>query len=115
MPLSLFSGHDLAGPLNYARPYLVAAMVGCSLYSAPALLSAIFTSSIARWIAQISYGLYVSHGMLAETWLGSGDAITKYAKRPLLLGVTFFAAHLSFKYFEMPIQKRGKLREKTAA
>ncbi|QIK79109.1 acyltransferase [Sphingomonas piscis] len=97
-------------PVAYLRPYLAAAAVGTSIYAAPGLMSALFTSRLAGWIAEISYGLYVLHGVLVDTWLGSGDKLVKYVKRPLLFIVTFLFAHLSFKYFERPIQKLGQRR-----
>ena len=52
------------------------------------------------YLAGISYALYVIHPMLAHSWLGSGDVIEKYAKRPLLFAVLFCLAHLSTYYYE---------------
>jgi peptidoglycan/LPS O-acetylase OafA/YrhL len=54
-----------------------------------------------KYCASISYALYVIHPLLAHhTWLGSGDLLEKYAKRPLLLLVLFGMAHLSTRFFE---------------
>ena len=52
------------------------------------------------YVAGISYALYVIHPMLAASWLGSGDLIEKYAKRPLLFAALFLLAHLSTGYYE---------------
>lgn len=41
--------------------------------------------------------------MFAHSWLGSGDTLVKYAKRPLLMLVTWAAAHVSTFYYEKPI------------
>ena len=87
-------------PLAYLRPYAVALMVGVSLYSVPRWVEAILSSAPARYVAQISYALYVFHMMFAATWLGSGDTLEKYLKRPLLAAVTWAAAHVSTFYFE---------------
>lgn len=87
-------------PIAYLRPYAVAAMVGTSLYAAPAWFSRVMTSRPAVYVAEISFALYVFHAMLAATWLGSGDTTVKYLKRPLLFAVTFGLAHLSTFHFE---------------
>ena len=52
------------------------------------------------YIASISYAVYVIHVGLAHTWLGEGETLEKYLKRPLLLAVTFALAHLSTFYYE---------------
>lgn len=107
-PLALMSSHEAGGWLCYARPYLVASMVGSSLYAAPALMRRLFASAVMLWIAEISYGLYVFHGMLAETWLGSGEKLAKYIKRPLLIALTFLCADLSYRFYEVPVRRWGQ-------
>lgn len=97
-----------AGPLNYVRSYIAAAAIGISIYSAPAPMRRLFCSRPAAYVAMISYALYIFHAMFDSTWLGSGDRIVKYAKRPLLLLATFAAAHLSTFRFERPLISLGK-------
>lgn len=87
-------------PLAYARPYAVAVMVGVTLYHLPRWVEAVLTSRPATYIAKISYALYVFHGMFQPTWLGTGDTLEKYAKRPLLALATWGAAHLSTFHYE---------------
>ncbi|TCD06484.1 acyltransferase [Erythrobacteraceae bacterium CFH 75059] len=87
-------------PLAYARPYAVALLVGVTLLRVPRWLGPVLTSAPAAYIAQISYALYVFHLMLGATWLGSGDTLEKYLKRPLLALATWAAAHLSTFHFE---------------
>jgi peptidoglycan/LPS O-acetylase OafA/YrhL len=87
-------------PLAYARPYAVAALVGVTLFHSPARVQRLLTSRAAAYIAEVSYALYVFHGMLRYTWLGSGGLTEKYLKRPLLLLVTLILAHLSTYHFE---------------
>jgi hypothetical protein len=41
------------------------------------------------YLAKLSYALYVIHGGLTSTWLGSGDTLVKYLKRPLLLAEVY--------------------------
>jgi peptidoglycan/LPS O-acetylase OafA/YrhL len=103
MPLLLLSAHPVSGPLMYARPYIAMLMVGSSIYSAPRIMERLFASRAAAYIATISYALYIVHGVLRVTWLGSGSSsLIRLAKRPLLLGVTFALAHLSTFRFEQP-------------
>jgi peptidoglycan/LPS O-acetylase OafA/YrhL len=87
-------------PLAYLRPYAVALMVGSTLAGAPAILATLLQSRAAAYIAGVSYALYVFHALLASTWLGSGEDVEKYLKRPLLFAATFALAHLSTYYFE---------------
>ena len=109
--LLVASAHGASGPLNYLRPYIAAAAVGTSLYAAPALMRALFTSRPAAYVAEVSYALYVVHGMLMATWLGSGETLEKYLKRPLFLLATFLIAHLSTFHFERPMIALGKRLE----
>jgi len=104
-------------PLGYARPYAVAAVVGVTLWHAPRWLEALFASRVARYIAEISYALYVTHGMLTATWLGGGDTVEKYVKRVPLLLLTFGLSHVSTFYFERRFTDwaRSLTRRNTAA
>ena len=98
LPLALAScAHT---PLAYLRPYLVSATVGASLFNCPSLLHKLSTNKVTVWIADISYALYVAHGCLMNTWLGFGNTVTKYAKRPLLIGITFAVSYISTKTYE---------------
>lgn len=106
--LTVASAHEAMGALGYLRPYFAAATVGTSIVAAPAWMRRIFGSAPARYIAEISYALYVFHAMFAATWLGSGDTLVRYAKRPLLFACTFAAAHLSTTWLERPMIRLGK-------
>lgn len=107
-PLLLASGSSATGFLPYLRPYIAAALVGVSMFSAPRSLHTVLCSAPARYFATISYAVYVLHGMLAATWLGSGDRLVKYAKRPLLFAMTVLLAHWSTFRYEQPMIERGK-------
>jgi len=102
LPLVLLAAHPAGGVLNYARPYLAAALVGATLFNGPVRLGRLLESRPARYIAEISYALYIFHGALNAGWLGSGSKLVKYAKRPLLLAATFALAHVSTFRFEQP-------------
>lgn len=89
-----------AGPLNYARPYLGALLIGATILNPDTALSLFLKSRVLLYLATISYSLYVIHPLLASSWLGSGDLLEKYAKRPLLLIALFTLAHISCFYYE---------------
>lgn len=98
----LASAHPALPWLGYARPYIAASMVGVSIIAAPAWLRSALVSAPARYVAEISYALYVVHGMLSVTPLGGEDGSTlrKYALRPLLAAATWLIAHVSTFHFE---------------
>jgi len=99
--LLILSAHPISGPLNYFRPYIALLLVGSTLFTIrDKWWSRALKSKFLFYMASISYAVYVIHGALSHTWLGHGDLLEKYLKRPLLLTVTLFLAHLSTKYFE---------------
>lgn len=102
LPLVLLSSSEIAGPVDYLRPYLTAAMVGASLVRAPRRLAWLFEHRWAGYVATVSYALYIIHGVLRMTWLGDGHGLAKYLKRPLLFAATFALAHVSTFWFEQP-------------
>jgi peptidoglycan/LPS O-acetylase OafA/YrhL len=111
--LAILFTYWIFSPLAYARPYAIAAMVGVTLWHAPGWVSRLLCSRPAAYIATISYALYVVHGMLMESWLGTGPLLEKYLKRPVLFAITFGLAHISTKYFEayfIAIAKRMTMR-----
>lgn len=107
--LLVLSAHESFGTLNYFRPYIALLLVGTTIFPAQKnRLVLCLESRPLFYIASISYPLYVIHGALAETWLGHGETIEKYLKRPLLILLTFLLAHLSTKYYESFWIKLGK-------
>ena len=102
------SCHPASGFANYLRPYLAAALVGITLYGPPPRIGAVLRSRSLRYIAAISFALYVFHGLLVHTWLGEGEKLVRYLKRPLLFAVTFALAHLSTFQFEQRWIELGK-------
>ena len=86
--------------LDYARPYLVATMIGITIVRPVAGISPLLASRPAAYIATISYALYIIHPFTMLGWLGSGIGWTKYFKRPLCFGLSFGLAHFSTFRFE---------------
>ena len=94
----VFASHPAGGAMNYLRPYLAMALVGGTLFQAPDR-DAAWVRALG-YVAAVSYALYVLHPLLAHSWLGDGDKIVKYLKRPLLFAALFALAHLSTFHFE---------------
>lgn len=112
--LFVVSCHPESGFMNYLRPYLAALLVGWTLTNPVAMLSKPLLSSTLSYIAAVSYSLYLIHPLLIHSWLGSGDTLEKYAKRPLLFLVLFALAHLSTFYYERWFTDWAKGRKQKA-
>ena len=61
-----------------------------------------------RYLAEVSYALYVIHPLTLHGWLGQGDVIVRYTKRVVCFAITFAAAHVSTFYFEQRFIDWGK-------
>ena len=111
----MISAHPEDGLMNYARPYIALLMVGSTLFAnSNTWYEQGLKSRFLFYIASISYALYVIHGGLMHSWLGEGDKLEKYLKRPLLLVFTFGLAHVSSFYYEKYWMNLGKkLTKKT--
>lgn len=105
----LISCHPASGFMNYFRPYLAAMLVGSTLFRYSSNhISIILNSKVLFYLASISYALYIIHGGLRYTWLGEGEILEKYIKRPLLFIVLIFLSHLSTFYYEKKFISFGK-------
>ena len=98
--LLFVSCHPDSGFMNYLRPYFAATAVAATLYNPAPHVKKFLNLRILVYLASVSYALYVIHPLLVHTWLGSGDLIEKYAKRPILFVVLFALAHLSTFHYE---------------
>jgi peptidoglycan/LPS O-acetylase OafA/YrhL len=107
------------GPLNYLRPYAAALTVGTTLMQPEHWLSRRLGSPILRYVATVSYAVYVFHGPLRAGWFGEGSTAVKYLiKRPITLVLTFALAHLSTFYWEarwIALAKRLTTRSKKSS
>lgn len=106
--LLLVASHPDSGFMNYLRPYFAAAAVGSTLFRKDTGEARFLGNRVLRYIATISYALYVLHFGIAATWLGSGTGWEKYAKRPLLFAVLFVCAHFSTFHYEQKWIAWGK-------
>jgi peptidoglycan/LPS O-acetylase OafA/YrhL len=106
--LLLISCHPQSGAANYLRPYLAALLVGTTLFNQDTPVASLLVNKVLVYVAAISFALYVIHPLLGHTWLGSGEGIEKYLKRPLLFGALFLCAHVSTFYYEQRWIAYGK-------
>ena len=91
--------------LQYGRPYATGLLLLASLNYGMTHPQTVLGSRPARYIATISYALYVVHPATAQGWLGEGGAVVKYLlKRPLSFALSFAIAHCSTFYWERPWQ-----------
>jgi peptidoglycan/LPS O-acetylase OafA/YrhL len=89
------------GPFQYLRPYSSAALLACVIGLSPGLALSILESRPGRYIAEISYALYVIHPAMAHGWMNDGNSFQRYfLKRPISFALTFLLAHLSTFYWE---------------
>jgi peptidoglycan/LPS O-acetylase OafA/YrhL len=95
------SAWPLADALQYFRPYATALLLFVSLHYGAARPETRLASRPLRYIATISYALYVIHPATAHGWMNEGSTMTRYLlKRPISFALTFILAHLSTFYWE---------------
>jgi peptidoglycan/LPS O-acetylase OafA/YrhL len=99
LPLLIVAAHASGGIFNYLRPYIAMLMIGSTLFNKKHGEQWL-ESKFLLYLATISYAVYVLHGSLSNTWLGSGEVVEKYIKRPLLLAIVFLLAHVSTFHYE---------------
>lgn len=100
--------HPALYPLDFFRSYAASLLIGHTLLRAE---SGRFDWLKHRWlkyVAEISFALYVLHPLTTESWLGSGDRFEKYLKRPLSIALSFAGAHLSTFTLEKRFIHLGK-------
>lgn len=95
--------HLASGPLQYFRPYSTALLVGSVLYSGPGLMRTFLESTPMRYIATVSYALYIWHFFAISFGLNEGSSLARYLiKRPISIVLMFALAHASTFYIERP-------------
>ena len=87
------------GPLAYLRPYGAAAVIGSTVV-ATGRGPGVLRSRALRYIAEISYALYIVHPLTMYGWMNEGGFVVKYSKRLLSFALTFGLAHLSTYFYE---------------
>lgn len=113
--LTVVSAHNSGGWLVYLRPYFAMLLVGAIIHGNFPALQAILESWLARYIARISYALYIWHPLMIAGWMNTGSTLERYVlKRPVSYVLAFFAAHVSTMYWETFWQGRVRVWLKRA-
>jgi len=95
------TGFPLVGPLQHLRPYATGLLLLASLQHGAANPDTLLASRPMRYLARISYALYIIHPATAHGWMSEGSLMAKYLfKRPISFALTFILAHLSTFYWE---------------
>ena len=92
---------------NYFRPYVTALLVYSTLTHVTGRFYTMLGSKRLRYIATISYALYVVHPLTYAGWMGSGDSVTRYIKRIFSFLLTFGSAHFISNWIEQPLNRLG--------
>ena len=101
--LWFISSSPYSGWCQYLRPYTTVSVLAITLCLGDTLLRALLTSRPMRYVATISYALYVLHPLTVQGWWNEGSIFDRYLfKRPISFLMTFGAAHLSTFYWERP-------------
>jgi peptidoglycan/LPS O-acetylase OafA/YrhL len=100
--------HPRTGTLNAFRGLAALLLVGHTLFTPDETRYSWLGQRTLRYIAEISYALYVIHPLTRYGWLGSGSTMVRYAKRIITFSLTFGLAHLSTFFFERPCTAFGK-------
>lgn len=99
------SSYPLTGALQYFRPYATALLLIASLCYGSSHPKTFLASRSLRYIATISYALYIIHPATVHGWMSEGGPLIKYLlKRPISFVLTFALAHFSTFHWERPWQ-----------
>lgn len=99
--LFMISSHDQGGTVTAFRPYLAMALVGVIMHCRLRPLLSVLESRPARYIARISYALYIWHPLMIFGAMNAGSTMERYLlKRPVSWTLTWAAAHVSTIYWE---------------
>jgi peptidoglycan/LPS O-acetylase OafA/YrhL len=107
--LWFISGSPYSGPCQYLRPYASAMVLAVTLCLDDNILAAGLSARPMRYIASISYALYVIHPLTIHGWWNQGGTFERYIlKRPISFAMTFATAHISTFYWERPWLQTGR-------
>lgn len=103
------ASHSSAGAFQCLRPYATAVLLFAGIQYGRALPNTLLCSRPLRYIADISYALYVIHPVTAYGWMNEGSSSVRYfLKRPITFALTFGLAHLSTFHLERHAQNFAK-------
>ena len=104
-----FSSSPWFDQFQYFRPYTTALLLMVSIRYGDCRPQTLLASRPLRYIATISYALYVIHPATAVGWMNEGSPLTRYLlKRPISFALTFILAHVSTFYWERRWQSAAR-------
>jgi peptidoglycan/LPS O-acetylase OafA/YrhL len=96
--------------VQYLRPYATVSVMGLVLCLGDLALARLLSSRPLRYVATVSYALYVVHPLTVQGWWNTGTVFERYLfKRPISFAMTFLAAHVSTFYWERRWLQAGRL------
>ena len=104
----LIASHPMTSYFGALRSFFAACLVGHTLFASEAGRYTWLGHRALRYVAEVSYALYVVHPLTYYGWMGSGDVLVRYTKRIGSFVLTFGLAHLSTFYFEHPMTELGR-------
>jgi peptidoglycan/LPS O-acetylase OafA/YrhL len=103
------SSSPYTGWCQYLRPYAAGLLLAAVLLLGDNRLIGFLASRPMRYIAAISYALYVIHPITVQGWWNEGSLFERYIlKRPISFAMTFAAAHGSTFYWERLWQQAAR-------
>jgi peptidoglycan/LPS O-acetylase OafA/YrhL len=107
--LWFLSASPYTGWFQYLRPYATASLLAAVLCHGDTYLARFLAAAPMRYIATVSYALYVIHPLTTQGWWNQGSIVDRYVlKRPISFAMTFVAAHISTFYWERHWLRAGR-------
>jgi peptidoglycan/LPS O-acetylase OafA/YrhL len=103
------SSSPFTGWCQYLRPYATGLLLAAVLSLGDNPLIGFLASRPMRYIAAVSYALYIIHPLTIQGWWNEGSIFERYIlKRPISFAMTFAAAHGSTFYWERLWQQAAR-------
>jgi peptidoglycan/LPS O-acetylase OafA/YrhL len=97
----ILTSHPDSGWLQFFRPYVAGILLAATLRLPDSAIRRALGAPLPRYIATVSYALYVIHPLFAHGWWNAGTVLERYLlKRPVGIALTFLLAHLSTFWWE---------------
>jgi peptidoglycan/LPS O-acetylase OafA/YrhL len=107
--LWFISSSPYSGWCQYFRPYATALVLASTLSLGDTMIARLLASRPMRYVAAISYALYVIHPLTIQGWWNEGSIFDRYLlKRPISFLMTFASAHVATYYWERPWMHAGR-------
>ena len=108
LALHVASCADFFPQLHFLRAYFAPMLIGWTLLRANSYVTKPLDHAFLRYVATVSYAVYVIHPFTMYGWMSEGDVLVRYSKRIVCFALTFGLAHLSTHYFESYFTELGK-------